>query len=208
MAGAPTTYAELKTAIRDALGIDDASSYAGDEDRFIDLAESRFNATLRTRQQLATSALSMDANGEASLPGDFIAMQRAIGVEGTQNIDLIECSPEWMEDEYPIAYGGIGRHVTIDGATVRVRPITGTVRMRYYQTIPALTDANTTNWLLTAHPGLYLAAALYEAALWYTDPEGQQRYAGAMADQLAQVAERDRASRVVGRRLAVKGPTP
>jgi hypothetical protein len=36
--------------------------------------------------------------------------------------------------------------------------------MIYYKTIPALTDVNTTNWLLTAYPHVYLYASLIQAA--------------------------------------------
>lgn len=207
MAGAPTTYAELKTALRDADAIPSDSGYADDVDRFIDLAESRFNATLRTRQQITSETLSLDSDGEASLPADYLALHRALSTTGYRT-PLIECSPEWMDDEYPVIHGGTARHITVDGSVVRVRPTTASITFRYYQTIAALSDSNTTNWLLTAHPGLYLATALYEAAVWYDDETGQQRYAGKMADQLAQVFERDRASRIVGRRLGVKGPTP
>ena len=208
MAGAPTTYAELKTALLDADAIPSASDYADNADLFIDLAEARFNSTLRTRDQLATSTLSMDDDGEASLPSDYLALQRATAIEGTRRVPLIEVSPEWMDDQHPVAYGGIGQHVTVDGPTVRVRPITGTVEWRYYAAVPALSANNVSNWLLSAHPGLYLAAALYESAIWYDDETAQQRYAAKLADQMAQVTERDKSSRIARRRLGVKGPTP
>lgn len=208
MAGAPTTYSELKAALLDALTIDNTSPYADDVDRFIDLAEQRFNAKLQHRRQMTSTTLTMDANGEASLPPDYVAFARATGIEGARRVPLIECSPEWMTDEYPTTVGGIGRHIAIDGGTVRVRPVTSSVDLHYYQEIPPLTNAAPTNWLLTGYPGLYLAAALYEAALWYDDPEGAARYTAQLNDQLDQLHERDRRERMVMRQLNRRGPTP
>lgn len=207
---APTNYGDLKVSLRDYLGITSGSAYANHVDLFIDLAESRFNAELRTRNQLTTATLSLDANGEAALPADYVGFKRAVADEGSVNIDLRECSPELLSELYPITYSGIARHITVDGSTVRVRPLTSSdIAFTYYAKITPLDDANTTNWLLTKMPGLYLAAALYEGSLVFGGEIGNsERYFAMMQDQMALLKSSDSSERIRSRALRVKGATP
>ena len=205
---APGNYGDLKVSIRDFLGIDSTSDYAAFADTFIDLAESRFNATLRTRNQVSTSALTLDANGEASLPADYVGFKRATAAEGS-TVSLVECSAEQMANLYPRNEAGIARHIAIDGDKVRVRTITSsTVTLVYYAAVTPLDDTNTTNWLLTKMPGLYLAASLYEGAMTLGDDEGAQRYGGMMEDQLELLQRSDRSERIGNRALRARGATP
>jgi len=206
---APATYSDLKDRILEYLAEAPTSEYASDADLFIDLAESRFNADLVTRNQQASSSLTPDANGEMDLPDDYAAFDWATANEGTRKIPLTETSPEWMEDQFPYARSGVAQYITIDGDKIRVRPVTGsTITFRYYRTIPALSSANTTNWLLTKLPGLYLSASLYEAAQFFNDRENAGRYGSMYDDQLALLRRTDRRERMVRRRLSVTGPTP
>jgi hypothetical protein len=57
------------------------------------------------------------------------------------------------------------RYYTIEGANIILadQSTTTDLIVLYYQKIPALTISNTTNWLLTAHPDLYLYTTLSEA---------------------------------------------
>ena len=55
---------------------------------------------------------------------------------------------------------------------LKIRPLSTTaIRLDYFQKIPALTDAAATNWLLTAHPDLYLFGALVEAEMFGVNDE-------------------------------------
>lgn len=205
---APTTYDALKVELRNFRGIDVSSDFAASVDLFIDLAESRFNAELRTRNQITTATLSLDANGEADLPTDYAGYKRAVALEAAR-VDLEEVSPEWMTDQYPIDCGGIAQHIAVEGGTVRVRPITSAdVQFIYYAKIPALSDSNTTNWLLTKMPGLYLAACLLEWAVYFDEAEDEQRFGRMMSDQMGLLHAADRSERVKTRSVRVKGATP
>lgn len=205
---APGTYGELKTSVREYMGVASGSSYAGDADLFIDLAEQRFNMELRTRSQIMTATLSPDDNGEADLPSDYAGLARAVALEGSRRLNLEECSPGWMDDQYPLSSTGIAHYITVEGDKVRVRPITSSdIEFRYYATIPALSDSQATNWLLTKAPALYLSACLYEAAQFYND-DNAGRFSQMMQDQMRLLRATDSSERVSQRRLAVKGPTP
>lgn len=48
---------------------------------------------------------------------------------------------------------------------------------QYYVKVPALSDSNTTNWLLTSNPDLYLFAGLEACAKYLRDPEGAMAWA-------------------------------
>lgn len=206
---APTTYSALKTRINGYFAVDSSSTYAADADLFIDLAEARFNADLKTRSQLTTTTPSFDSTGEASLPTDYCAFYRAKVVQGEITTPLAKASPEWMDDEYPLMTGSCPLHIAIDGSVMRVRPVgTGTVHFTYYATIPALTDSNTTNWLLTRHPGLYLAASMYEAAEYFNDPDNIERFGRMTMNQMELVRKRDINERTAQGRLSVRGDTP
>ena len=67
----------------------------------------------------------------------------------------------------------------------------------YYIKVPALSDSETTNWLLTAHPDLYLWAGLEQACIYLRDPEGAMAYQAmwvAVADELNSISVADQIS--------------
>lgn len=203
-----TAIFELKATIRDYLGIDSSSAYADKVDLAIDLAESRFNAELRTRNQLTTAVLTLDENGEADLPTDYVGFYRAVAAEAVK-VDLSEVSAEWMDSHFSVDRSGTAQYITVEGNTVRVRPLTSaTINFIYYAAIPALSDENAQNWLLAKLPGLYLAASLYEAAAFFADQNDMQRFATMMADQKKLLEGTDIAERVFTRSLRIKGATP
>jgi hypothetical protein len=57
-----------------------------------------------------------------------------------------------------------------------------TVELTYYSKIPALSDSNTTNWLLTNSPDVYLYGSLLEAAP-YLDDDNKLQVWGSLLEQ-------------------------
>jgi hypothetical protein len=59
------------------------------------------------------------------------------------------------------------------------------MEMIYYAQIPALSDSNTTNWMLTKNPDIYLYGALLEASPYIMNdtriPIWEDKYTKAMA---------------------------
>jgi hypothetical protein len=68
------------------------------------------------------------------------------------------------------------------------------VELTYYAGIPALTATNTSNWLLTSFPDLYLWGALAEAWNYYEDDEQLQKAAALLKDAIDGYNEGSRAS--------------
>src|SRR6185369_5949694 len=66
---------------------------------------------------------------------------------------------------YPTRAAGLSCHFMIIGSELTALPLSSNhIELTYYQTIPALSGTNTTNWLLTKAPNLYLHACLMYAA--------------------------------------------
>jgi len=143
-----TTYAELQSAIGNWL---DHSLFAARIPEFIAQFEACANRRLRVRQQEVTINLTPDANGSATLPADYLALRRVTWT-GPPRVELAYVHPSYLQAAYPSASADVPRIFTIEGATLKVRPLDQTaLEINYFQKIPPLATTDP-NWLLTAHP--------------------------------------------------------
>jgi hypothetical protein len=162
-----TTYAQLQTAIGSWLS---HSLFAAQIPDFITLFEAAANRRLRVRQQETTASVTMTA-GSGPLPADYLAWRRATW-SGATRAELDYVAPSWLQAAYPSADAGIPAVFTIEGASITVRPVDNTaLQLLYYAKVPALSDVATTNWLLAAHPDLYLFGAMVEAEMFGVNDE-------------------------------------
>jgi endosialidase-like protein len=146
-----TTYAELKSAIASWLARDDLSAAIPD---FVALFEAAANRRLRVRQ-MEISATLAPADGAAPLPADYL-MWRRLTWTGSRRRELDYVHPSYLQAAFD-GSAGTPRVFTIEGSTLKIRPAEGTaLELDYFQKIPPLSDAQTSNWLLAAHPDLYL----------------------------------------------------
>lgn len=201
-----TTFSSLKSSITDWLqGRTDILPQTED---FITLAEAEFNRVIRVREMEASDDLTLDGNGEATLPTDYLAW-RTVTALTDPRIELEYATPSYIEDTYPERPSDYPSVFTIRGSTILVAPITtSTVRIDYFQKIPALSDANTTNWLLTKMPGLYLHMCLKHAAIYLDNDGAAQRYAALANGALQALSSDDWGGRFNRARARVSGPTP
>lgn len=185
-----TSYSELKTAL--TAWYEDRSDLSAYTDEFIDLAEAWLNTTLRCRQMEAVSDLTPTA-GVCTLPGDYLEARRVVEKASIRR-PLAWIAPATAESLYPSRVGGLSCHYTIVGESLYTFPLAaGDIELTYYQKLPALSDANTSNWLLAALPNLYLHAGLMMAAEFVRD-EARMKLeadlAGAYVARLAALDER------------------
>jgi len=153
-----TTYTELQTAVTSWLARSDLTASIPD---FITLFEAAANRRLRVRQMEASINLT-PSSGAAALPADYLAWRRVTWT-GSTRVELAYVAPSYLQAAYPSSPSDTPRIFTIEGATLKVRPVSDTaLELLYYQKIPALSDGNPANWLLDAHPDLYLFGALAE----------------------------------------------
>jgi hypothetical protein len=163
------TYAELRTAVENWL---DHTLFTARVPEFIVLFEAAANRRLRVRQQEASSALTPSL-GTVALPGDYLAWRRVTWT-GAPRVELQYVHPSYLQAAYPSSPADVPRIFTIEGATLKVRPVDGAaLEFDYFQKIPALSSGadSGTNWLLAAHPDLYLFGALVEAEMFGVNDE-------------------------------------
>lgn len=166
-----STYAELQTAVANWLNRGDLTTVIPD---LIRLAESNFNRKLRTRDMLTRSTATISQQF-TSLPSDFRELEN-IQINTSRPYPLHFRSPGDLDKDrqemYPVA--GEPRAYTILGSNLEVAPTPDTsytAEIAYYAAIPALSSTQTTNWLLTKYPDLYLYGALMHSAPFLRDDE-------------------------------------
>lgn len=161
-----TNYTNLKSTISDFLNRDDLDSVIP---TFIQLAEAQMNRDIR-HWEMETRVSGQQSQGDQfmQLPADWNETLRLILTgSGTSVVEFISLSGmadrrAKSEDEagtprfYTHVRGEFELYPTPDEDT--------DFELLYYAKIPALSDSNTTNWLLEYAPDVYLYGALSHSA--------------------------------------------
>jgi hypothetical protein len=180
------TFADLKASVATWIKRSDLTATIPD---FVTLAEARINRELRTRS-MVTRAVNTSVDSEfVTAPADFAAA-KSIRLSASPYTLLDFLTPEQMSDLKATLPSGDLRAVSVVGGEFWFLPAPTTavsVQLVYYAKLPALSDSATTNWLLTAHPDVYLWGALLEACVFLEDDEQVQKYAAMFAAALEQV---------------------
>lgn len=165
------TYAQLKSTIADYLNRDDLTSVIP---TFIMLAESKFNRKLRVRQMVKRATATIDTSF-FSPPADWLESKEF--QLNTNPITKLEFITESYGNELrSTRYSAAGKPIyyTVVGSQLEFIPTPDSEyqgEMTYYAKIPALSDSNTSNWLLAYAPDLYLYGALIEAEPYLKNDE-------------------------------------
>ena len=166
-----STYSELKTAVANWLHRSDLTAHIPD---FITLAEAQLSADITSRAMEARTTLTCTA-GDAwvTLPSDMIEMRRLLvnRPDGTV-LPLRYVTPDEITNDFALQESGLPVVFTVIGSQAQLArtPDTDyTLELSYIQKIPALSDANPTNWLLTKFPNVYLHGALMQAQPFMQD---------------------------------------
>jgi hypothetical protein len=163
-----STYSELKTSVADWLNRSDLTSAIPD---FISLAEAQVERRLRTRQMILRATATIDSEYSA-VPADFLEARslklqtNPVTPVGFETIDSLD----QLSTQYTSA--GKPQFFSIVGGQIRTVPIADssyTAELVYYAKLSKLSNSNTTNWLLTAAPDIYLYGALMQAAPYLKD---------------------------------------
>jgi hypothetical protein len=168
------TYATLLTAVENWLDREDLTDRIPE---FITLFEAKMNRELRCNQMESRSDIAITASDEfIDLPTDFQSMRRLrlSSVTGKPRLTFLTGQ---QADDYRYSQSntaGQPIYFTIVGDEIELLPTPDasyTAQIFYRANIPALTSVNTTNWLLTLAPDLYLYGVLMEAAAYTREDE-------------------------------------
>lgn len=182
-----STYSELQAAVADWLHRTDLTSVIPD---FVSLAEERFNRKLRTRfQEQALASTAIDASYQIAIPANTVAVKQLWRVDGIIKLPLQAATLDYVTKRQ------MGQQATVyafENSTLEFDGV-GNVAGILYRTIPPLAS-NSTNWLLTSHPSLYLFATLAEAASYTREPDVEMAWrarAEGLIAELNRVANAD-----------------
>ena len=182
---------DLRTAVIEQVGRPDIADVFP---RFVAMAESRLNRSLRMREQISNAVIAF-SSGAGSLPSDFSEM---IGLFAPSGAEYVQQSPQHMN----------GYTYSIQSGQIVSPLIGGDANALYYATIPALVAMTDSNWLLDRYPDIYLYAVAFEAAKHGRDKELAGDMRGLMDDAIATAKGDDEAARYSRARVRVAGCTP
>ena len=169
-----TTYAELQTATANWLDRTDLTARIPE---FIELLEANFNRVIRSPDMVAKDDSFSIASRYTTLPTDTLEIVRIV-LDLTPVIVLEYMTPEEIS-ERRVAMSATGKpyyFTVIGGSSDQLEVVpspdsTYTSSIVYYTRIAALSDAATSNWLLAAHPDIYLFGTLVEAEPYLKNDE-------------------------------------
>lgn len=181
------TYANLQTSIESWLELTSSTALIPD---FIALAESEMNVRIKHWRNTPTATVTFASAGLADLPEGFRA-PRSVRLSSSPNNQLEIVSTEKMVELLSSStQAGSPEVMAVDGDNLRCWPTpsadTNAV-LRYYRTIPALSDLNPSNWVLTNFPNAYLFGALACAFSYHDDTENEAKFAGKFEKAIAQI---------------------
>lgn len=136
---------------------------------FVQLADSRLNRDLRLRRQVVNTTLTTTAGAQSvTLPADWLETENlTVSASPPRPVQLV--TPEQLDAKFPAGtFTGVPAFATIVGNSMQFGPTPDAaygVSMDYYQRF----DATAGNWVLTNHPGVYIAAAMAELCLYTMD---------------------------------------
>ena len=187
-------YSDLKTSIANWLNRSDLTSEISED--FIVLTEKDFNSKLRIRKMNTSTSITIDSETE-SMPSDFLQVRDFFITEGGTKYALKYITPAQMDQIKGGSTSGMPSTYTILGDSFRFAPTpsgsyTGT--LNYYAKFPALSDTNTSNYILASHPAIYLYGSLYHAAnfLGGVDPQRLQQWQGMYTTAMERLERNDR----------------
>lgn len=204
-----TTYATLRTDLQNYSARGDVTQPLAES--FIRVAESMVNRKARTRSQETSTTLTFSTN-TAALPSDY----RALISLTPQDEGVWDYLPPSKLREAVIwtstwVAGGNAAY-TIEGDNVVIAPAPSgspVADLLYYAAYAALSDSNTTNWLLTNHYEAYLYSALSSLYDYFEDSEQEMKYQQKFEKVLMEVnqeAERGRRGDTGLRRTGTSTP--
>ena len=165
------TYSELKTNIANYLNRSDLTDQM---DMFIDNVEGEVNRRVRRKEMIKRATATADAQ-YLSLPNDWL---EAINVEITSNnfSPILQQSIESLDIYRKSINNKTGQPVyfAFVDDTMELAPTPDasyTLQLTYYGSIDALSDSNTTNFVSTGHPDVYLYGALKHASIFLMEDE-------------------------------------
>lgn len=195
-----STYTELQTALTNW---SDRSDLSSRHPEFIALCEADLNRRLRIRA-METRATSTVDEEYVSLPSDFLEM-RNFQLNTTPKQTLRFVTPEYIDTFWAGSTTGKPVVYTFVGGEIQLAPAPGgsyTAEMDYYSKWDIATDS--TNWLLTNAPGVYLYGSLVHMEPFLKNDKRVAVWKSMFEQAMKDVEDADKRERWSGNSLAIR----
>jgi len=201
-----TSYSELKSSVANWLNRSDLTTEIQDD--FIKLTEADINSKLRIRSMIAQASITIDAETE-NLPAGFLQIRDFYILSGATKIPLRYVTPSQMDQLRGTSVTGCPTAYTILGDTLRFMPkpdASYSGILNYYKTFDALSDSNTSNFILSSHPAIYLYGSLFHASnfLGGIDPKQVSVWQSMYGTALERLELNDREDQFSGSPLQIR----
>lgn len=166
------TYAQLKTAVAAWLRPNSTvtSDMTTNIPRYVGLAEVMIRREIHLRNLDQTTTALAISDGVAAVPEGFMAAMSMTLVDSPYNqvrmlpIDQLDMLNPTLVADKPFYYSRSGSNFYFYPKT------DATAQLRFRRGVTPLSSDGDTNWILAAHPDVYLSAALVCAARRLIDP--------------------------------------
>lgn len=168
-----TDYDTLKSAALEYLARENDTTLIARIPTFVQMFEAKMNRTLFVPQMEKRSTTAVDVGSTepefVTLPTDFQTM-RSIRLSGIAGKPRLQFMTTTQIEDYRYRTGNLADrpiYFSIFGNEVELAPTPNeayTLEMIYRANIGPLSDSNTSNWLLSLAPDLYLYGTLMESA--------------------------------------------
>ena len=167
-----TNYSELKTEIADWTHRSNLTSFL---DTFIDYTEARMNRKLRMSEMETSTSIAV-TTANLTLPTDFLET-REVNVSGSPDTTLEFLTPHQFSIKQNDETGK-PKYYSIQGDAMKLMPYGSyTIELLYYKNITALDSTNTSNFILSDYPDMYLNGCLHFAYLYSRDADNAAMHA-------------------------------
>lgn len=188
-----TDYDTLQSTAIEYLAREGDATLTARVPTFVQLFEAKMNRMLFVPQMEKRSTAAVNTGSTEpefiALPGDFQSMRtvRLSGVTGKPRLSFM--TPTQLEDyRYSIDnVTGQPIYFSVFGEEMELAPTPNedyTLEIIYRSFLSALSDSNTSNWLLTLAPDLYLYGTLLESAPYIKEDGRIQTWAAGVSTAL------------------------
>ena len=157
---------------------------------------------------IAQASITIDAETE-NLPTGFLQIRDFYILSGATKIPLRYVTPSQMDQLKGTSVTGCPSAYTILGDTLRFMPkpdASYSGILNYYKTFDPLSDSNTSNFILSSHPAIYLYGSLFHASnfLGGIDPKQVSVWQSMYATALERLELNDREDQFSGSPLQIR----
>ena len=198
-------FNDLKSTIADFLNRDDLTSVIP---TFIALAESQINRDVR-HWQMETRSSGQQTGGDqySQLPADWIETIRLILTTGNKApLTMISIADMATRRSSTNDTAGIPAYFSHVQGQIEFYPTPSSdtdIELLYYAKIPSL-ETNSTNWLMTSFPDVYLYGALLHSAPYLQDDARMAVWAQLYSAAVARVNQSSDSAKFSGTGLKMR----